>query len=84
MAKNPNRRPDKGFTRELGSNPKPIKPTKKAFDWKDPVTIKSKDTMTMATPSRLANYREAKPTDTSLVDEHNEFTKKRRGGREWK
>ena len=93
MAKNPNKRPDKGFLKEISkvsySKPatkssiradQPILDITKKFDYKKPIS-KVVKVDGMKTPARMANYRESKPKKdiTNICGEHKEHVLKRRG-----
>ena len=64
----PNSRSDKGFTRELGKNPKPTPVKSKPFGWDKPV-VKPQQTEGMATPHRLQNMKAVKPAKPAFTQE---------------
>lgn len=79
MAKNPNRSPDKGFSKELASSPK-LKPAtaKKKFTWHKTVSGGEAKPDDMGTTRRLNQQREAAPADSNYSDEMGEMLRKRK------
>lgn len=79
MAKNPNRNPDKGFSKELAKAPK-MEPAqaKKQFTWRKSVSGGEAKPQDMGTTRRINQQRPAAPADSNYSDEIGDMLKKRR------
>lgn len=70
--------PNKGFFKELASNPK-TENKKESFSYSKPLTPKSSSTVSMNTPRRLSEFKSVASPKTNIKSDFSQVKNSRKG-----